>query len=463
MKLKTQLTFYNIIIITISAILILGIFNYFINNLLNSFYNIDVITVDHNAVLIKDILLKNTIPDEINNKIAKYNYSLYIYDKTKLIYGKINPSLAKIMHSSNLSNQDIKIIFIDNKTGVIKKQDNKTFIALQNTNGTELVTIANSNKLATKFLKLSIVSITSVILIAIFFSKKAIKRVMKPVKLLSEGAKRIEQGNYDQMIDYQGNDELKIVINNFNDMQRALKTQVEKNKSYELAKKEMIDGISHDIRTPLTAVKGHIKGLQDGIAKTKEKQEEYLKIAYNRTLEIENLLNQLFDTFNYETGELKLNKTKVNLERYIKEYFKNREKELKNNSLTINISKLPKPIYLNLDKTQFKRILENLFNNSLKYSKKTKLKIDINIWSTKNTVKISYKDNGKGVKKENLPYLFNEFWKEDYSRNHIQGSGSGLGLFIVKTIVEAHNGTIIAENKKGLYFEITIQKEDKNA
>lgn len=110
-----------------------------------------------------------------------------------------------------------------------------------------------------------------------------------------------------------------------------------------------------------------------------------------------------------------------------------------------------------IDEIQFTRVFDNLLSNSIKYSGKNNLKISINAYKENGYIKIGFKDNGVGVKEENLPYIFNEFYKEDDSRTNSKETGIGLGLFIVKNIVEAHKGTIKAENSDGLYFEITMK------
>ncbi len=196
------------------------------------------------------------------------------------------------------------------------------------------------------------------------------------------------------------------------------------------------------------------------MAKTQVKQTEYLNIAYNRTIDIENLLNRLFDTFKYETNEIKTHKEEVDIIAYINELIKNNEHYLnKHFKVVTSYSQINNKIFI--DKLQFKRIFDNLFNNAVKHNPTKKdLKININISEENNQLIIIFKDNGQGIKENNCEKIFNEFFKEDESRNNDKNS-SGLGLFIVKKIIELHNGTITAENDDGLKFTI-ILKEDTN-
>lgn len=461
MKIKTRLILFNILNIAISSFVVLGIFGFIASNLSTNFYSTNSITVDDNITEVKEIVNTSDSYDNINNKLKEINYDFYVYDTSKnLIYGNSQLADTIIKYSDLTSNQE-KTIFVNNATGYLKVSNNKIYLALEDVNRKDL-TASNFNVdlFFKKFIMLSGSLILFVLFIAVLFSNIIIKRIMKPLTDLTNVSKKVKSGNYDEIIEYKNKDEFLPVITSFNEMQSSLKEETLKNEQYEKAKKEMLNGINHDIRTPLTAVKGHIKGIQDGIANTKEKQKEYLVVAYNRTLDIENLLNKLFDTFNYETGEIKLNKTKTDIEEFIRNYFDSRSAELKSKNIEIKLNKLSVKEYLYIDQIEFSRIFENLLNNAIKYSNITPLIIEINIWKSDNNLKISFKDNGIGVKEENLSSIFDEFFKEDKVRKNSKENGSGLGLFIVKTIVEAHGGTISAKNKKGLYFEITMKGED---
>lgn len=437
------------------------IFGFIARNLSDNFYNINLISIDENVDKIKEIIESNSNYKEIESSLKKYNYSLTVYEDKQLVYGANNETLEKIMKQSNIPNNETKTIFIDNSTGVIKIKDETIMIAQRNVEREAFFgNDRNSFQMfLIRFIIFSSLSIIVVVFVAMILSKKVVKRVMKPAEQLADGANRIRKGNYNENIEYKNNDEFSIVVDNFNEMQKALKQEKEKNKKYEIARQDMINGISHDVRTPLTAIKGHIKGIQDGVANTEEKRNQYLSIAYNRAIDIENLLNRLFDTFNYESGEIKLYKTKVEVGKFIEKYIENKKEELKAKNVEMVYIKSCSDEYIKIDEIQFVRVFDNLLNNSIKYANQDKLRININIWKEDNNIKIGFKDNGNGVKEENLKYLFNEFYKEDNSRTNSKENGSGLGLFIVKTIIDAHNGTINVENRDGLYFEITLRGE----
>lgn len=157
------------------------------------------------------------------------------------------------------------------------------------------------------FLADGILCIAVLVVISQFFTRNLVKHIMKPLELLSDGAKRMKSNDLTQEISYSGDVEFKKVCHTFNDMQKHILMEKEKNYKYEKARTDMIAGISHDLRTPLTAVRGTIKGLMDGVASTPERQNRFLKTAYRRTGDMDVLLNQLFYLSKLETGNMPLN------------------------------------------------------------------------------------------------------------------------------------------------------------
>lgn len=157
------------------------------------------------------------------------------------------------------------------------------------------------------FLADGILCIAVLVVISQFFTRNLVKHIMKPLELLSDGAKRMKSNDLTQEISYSGDVEFEKVCHTFNDMQKHILMEKEKNYKYEKARTDMIAGISHDLRTPLTAVRGTIKGLMDGVASTPERQNRFLKTAYRRTGDMDVLLNQLFYLSKLEAGNMPLN------------------------------------------------------------------------------------------------------------------------------------------------------------
>ena len=464
LKLKNRLFLYNILIIVFSSLFLLVIFAYINKNSKEILYNVNENTVDERSQIIKELLDPTKESEEIQNNLLPFNYKLYIYDNKELVYGTNNETLNLLLKKYRYKSNETRILFVDNRTIIMKNIDNKIYFAVQEKfkeqKPRDVSHLSPFRHFLLTIVILIIIILLILLFITIYLSNNLLKKVITPLNLLKEGANRVEKGDFSQPIIYEIDDEFAPVINNFNNMQQSLKDKTIKQQQYEKAKQEMINGISHDIRTPLTVVKGNIKGIQDGIAKTPAKQKEYLTIAYNRTSDIENLLNRLFDTFKYETSEIKMHKEPVDILAYVDELIKNNEHYL-NKDFKVITSYGQVNNQISIDKLQFKRIFDNLFNNAVKHNpQKQDLKINISITEEDNQLIIIFKDNGQGVKENNCAKIFNEFFKEDESRNHDKNS-SGLGLFIVKKIIELHNGTITAVNDQGLKFTI-ILREDQN-
>ena len=302
------------------------------------------------------------------------------------------------------------------------------------------------------------------ILIASLFTRNLVSHMMKPLEELERGAKRIRNNDLTEEITYQGETEFESIAATFNDMQAHLLSEREKNRKYEKARTEMIAGISHDLRTPLTAVRGTIKALLDQVVKDPAMKEKFLKTAYKRTGDMDVLLNQLFYLSKLETGNMPMNLTLLDLPAFVNSYVTGKreitdQKELElvldldestvaADRRTENEQMAEKSRMIEADPEQLQRIFDNLIENSLKYSRAEHLQIRISLEQKGNRSVLCFEDNGVGVPEEKLSRIFEEFYREDSSRN--QKEGNGLGLYIVKCLVESMNGRVWAENRKGL-------------
>ena len=290
---------------------------------------------------------------------------------------------------------------------------------------------------------------------------------------LTQGAKRIKKNDLTEEILYKGETEFEQVCIAFNEMQKHLLEEQQKNQKYEQARTKMIAGISHDLRTPLTAIKGTIKGLLDGVAKTEQQRERFLQTAYRRTGDVDALLEQLFYFSKMETGNMPFYCQKINLIEFLEHYAEEKRNmlDLQKESLEIKADLLEesekKEIEVFADTGQLQRVFDNLLENSRKYAEKLPLQMQIHVKTQENTAVICFRDNGVGVEKEKLPYIFEEFYRVDESRN--QKKGNGLGLYIVKYLMREMNGTVRAENDGGLavYLELPLEEggehEQKNS
>lgn len=186
------------------------------------------------------------------------------------------------------------------------------------------------NEFILLFLLDGILCITVLFLISQIFTRKLAGHIMEPLNALSDGAERIRNHDLTQDIAYSGDMEFENVCHSFNEMRKAILSGQEKNRKYEKARTDMIAGISHDLRTPLTAIRGTIKALLDGVASTAERQMKFLETAYRRTGDMDILLNQLFYISKLETGNMPLNLHIIELSTFINGYVKGKQELLQN-------------------------------------------------------------------------------------------------------------------------------------
>lgn len=311
------------------------------------------------------------------------------------------------------------------------------------------------------FLADGILCIAVLVVISQFFTRNLVKHIMKPLELLSDGAKRMKSNDLTQEISYSGDVEFEKVCHTFNDMQKHILMEKEKNYKYEKARTDIIAGISHDLRTPLTAVRGTIKGLMDGVASTPERQNRFLETAYRRTGDMDVLLNQLFYLSKLETGNMPLNLKKIELADFIRSYVNGKQGLLENEQIEIVADIREVTGKALIDPEQLQRIFDNLLENSRKYGEKLPLKTKITLDREEEGFCICFSDNGVGVPENKLPYLFDEFYQVDESRSRKEGNG--LGLYIVKYLIETLGGSVWAENADGfvVHMELPFVEEEE--
>lgn len=309
-----------------------------------------------------------------------------------------------------------------------------------------------------------ILCIAGLIVVSQVFTKNLTEHIMEPLDELDDAAKRIKDNNLKQEITYTGDKEFENVCDSFNDMMKSISSEQEKNRKYEKARTDMIAGISHDLRTPLTAIKGTIKGLLDGVASKPEQQKMFLETAYRRTGDMDMLLNQLFLLSKIETGHMPVSMQSIELSEFLINYVNSQKDVSGNQNETINIDTHGLVGYIMADTEQLLRILDNILENSRKYAAVNPLIIGIDLSVSDNKCIICVKDNGAGVPDDKLQHIFEEFYRADESRNVKEGNG--LGLYIVKYLMNAMEGDVRAANEGGLaiYLEFPLaeQKGEQN-
>lgn len=474
MTIKTRFALSNALMVLVSLVLLLSIGGFIINTFEKDYYRPDNMLLDENADNVKAILEKSSNSanyEKLASRVKLYGYSLYVMDGAQSVYSNDDDTdkVKQILMAPDWKDGKSKCMVMDGATIVGVKNGSKTYVAVKGSlEFGKHRQINNANKIQNFLIAFIIIGVVSIILILIasqIYSKIMIKRVMNPVALLTKAARQIENGDLTQQITYINDDEFKPVIKAFNSMQLHLMREREKTASYEKARTDMIAGISHDLRTPLTSIKGYIKGISDGVANTPEKEKQYLDIAYRKSCDMEVLLKKLFYFSKLETGNMPLNLQKCDLARFASDFVNEISYELKSKNAEITFECKDFGHTVMIDKEQISRVLYNLVDNSIKYSgieKDKKLMLKIKVWKSDNTEHLAFSDNGNGVPDIMLDSIFECFFRVDEARGFKNGEGSGLGLHIVKYIAQAHKGDVKAYNNNGLVSEITLPHYKEN-
>ncbi|MBQ7469994.1 MULTISPECIES: sensor histidine kinase [Pseudobutyrivibrio] len=290
------------------------------------------------------------------------------------------------------------------------------------------------------------------------------KGIAPQIKILKIAANNVKEGNLDFSVATGGTDEMSEVCNAFEDMRVRLKNNAKDRLEDEAEQRALISNIAHDLKTPITAIKGYAEGMLDGVADTPEKREKYIRTIYNKANEMNTLINELTLYSNIDTNKIPYNFQKLNIHSYFEDCIEELGMDLENQHIRLDYANYVDPdVLIIADPEQLGRIIHNIVSNSVKYMRAdVASRIAITIKDVGDFVQIEVADNGKGIATKDLPYVFDRFYRADASRNSAAG-GSGIGLSIVKKIVEDHGGKIWVTSKENegttMYFVIRKYQE----
>ena len=239
-----------------------------------------------------------------------------------------------------------------------------------------------------------------------------------------------------------------------------LKESVAKQQRQEQSRKELLAGISHDIRSPLTSIQAYVEGLIDGVAKTPEAQKRYLSVIKMKAEDLDHMVSQLFLFSKMELGDYPNNACPLRLEEKVEALASEAKAEYEEKGLRIETNLTPATVVA--DPVQFDRVIANIMENSLKYKERETGILRISIIKSETSCTLSFDDDGPGVSEESLPHLFEVFYRSDPARQNPQ-KGSGLGLAIAERIVMQAGGSIQAKKGElgGLRIEISLPCEEE--
>ena len=274
--------------------------------------------------------------------------------------------------------------------------------------------------------------------------------IVTPIHMLQLATQNIKNGNLDFEVQVQNQDEIGELCEDFEEMRKRLKDNAEEKVRTDQQNKELISNISHDLKTPITAIKGYVEGLIDGVADTPEKQNKYLQTVYSKAIDMDHLINELTFYSKIDTNKIPYTFSRLNVVGYFEDCAEELGRELEDQNISFDYQNyVENSVQMIADAEQIKRVINNIVGNSKKYSDKQDTKIRMTIKDVGDFVQIEIEDNGRGIAAKDLPYIFDRFYRTDASRNSSKG-GSGIGLSIVKKIMEDHGGKIWVTSKEGI-------------
>ena len=311
------------------------------------------------------------------------------------------------------------------------------FAFTSNTNTSDLASLL-AKTIITAMLWVMVISMLTVFIIS--------ERISSPLRKMSKAVKEFSGGDFSSRVRIKGNDEIAELASNFNNMADSIENS-EKMRSI------FLSNIAHDLRTPMTSISGFVEGMLDG-AIPPEKYEHYLAIVNNEVKRLSRLVSSLLDITKYESGERKLNYSDFDICEMARQIVISFENKIESKKLDVEFDTDKDNIYVNADRDAVYQVLYNICDNAVKFSEEGG-KYRVGIKTRDKKVFVSVYNEGKGIAAEELPFVFDRFYKTDKSRG-LDSSGVGLGLFISKTIIEAHRQKIWAESVEGKYCEFVF-------
>lgn len=300
------------------------------------------------------------------------------------------------------------------------------------------------------FLKhFTVIMVITLIVTSIIITFWIKRDIYNPIKQISVAMQNIADGNFDYHLPETRDDEIGQLFGNYEQMRLRLKENAEEKAENEKKQKELVSNISHDLKTPITSIKGYVEGIMDGVANTPEKMDKYIKTIYNKANDMDRLINELTTYSGIDSNKIPYHFHILNISDYFSDCIEEIGLDLESKNIHLNYTNLaPSDTCVVADPEQMKKVINNIISNSVKYMGHDNGIISISILDDNESVKIEIEDNGKGIASKDIGNIFERFYRTDASRNSLQG-GSGIGLSIVKKIVEDHGGYVWATSKEG--------------
>lgn len=406
-----------------------------------------------------------TFLEELTNTLGDGNVYLLVRKNQELYYTG-NQEAAEVIfdrlptYGQGCPNRDAGYYYNDLQK-LVRQVD---FVFQDGSNGSIFIVTKINSVISKSFLADMMVAIILILLFtSIMLTRWINKSIFKPVHELNIAMQNIAEGNLDYYLTSCSQDEFGTLFKNYEDMRLRLKESTEESFRNEKQNRELISNISHDLKTPITSIKGYVEGIMDGVADTPDKMEKYIKTIYIKANDMDRLINELTLYSGIDSNRIPYNFHRINVADYFGDCVEEVGLDLESKNIELNYFNLVDPsTKIIADPEQLKRVINNIVGNSVKYMDKDKGIIDIRILDEVDSIRVEIEDNGKGIAQKDLSNIFDRFFRTDASRNSAKG-GSGIGLSIVKKIIEDHGGYIWATSKENegtcLHFVIRKYRE----
>ena len=415
-------------------------------------------------------LEKKEVLDDISRGIVDKSSYIIIRKGNELYYTGNQLASAKIFDKlpdfdvEHIDSRMTQSIYYDDLSKLVRQMD---FYFSDGSEGSFfIITKVNSMISRKLFIDMAIAIIIILVITSLFLTNWISKGVFEPICRLNTAMQNIAEGNLEYMLPDKTDGEIGELYRNYEDMRLRLKESADEKILAEKQNKELVSNISHDLKTPITAIKGYVEGIMDGVADTPEKMDKYIRTIYNKANDMDRLINELTVYSGIDSNRIPYHFHKIHVAEYFGDCVEEVGLDLESKSIKLNYSNLVSPdTVIIADPEQMKRVINNIIGNSVKYMDKKSGEIDIRILDEIDSIRVEIEDNGKGIAAKDLSNIFERFFRTDTSRNSAQG-GSGIGLSIVKKIVEDHGGYIWATSREGegtcMHFVIRKYQETQD-
>lgn len=402
--------------------------------------------------------------DELNAQLEDDSSYIIVRKQNDFYYmgsENIDESLLNKLPSHRLNNEGTDAGYYFKRLNKVVKQFDFQFG--DNTDGSLFVVTNVKEVISSQWVfRIFIIIVLVLVFTSVSLTRWINKGVFYPIRQLNHAMSCIAKGNFDYALQIEENNgEIEQLYKSYEDMRLKLKESSEEKIQNEKQNRELISNITHDLKTPITSIKGYVEGIIDGVADTPEKMNRYIKTIYTKTNEMDRLINELTYYSGIDSNRIPYHFQRINVSDYFNDCVEDVGLDLESKNIELNYSNLlTEDTRIIADPEQLKKVINNIIGNSIKYLDKDRHGvIDIRLLDEVDAIRVEIEDNGKGIAAKDLPNIFERFYRTDASRNSAQG-GSGIGLSIVKKIIEDHGGYIWATSKvdEGTCMHFVIRK-----